>query len=619
MKRLNESITFYLQNKTKYSVMITGDWGIGKSYYFKNVLRPIIEEIPSLANGSNKYKVVTVSLFGMKSIDDIQTDIMLSIYSILNNKYVKLVGGLAKGVIKLFAKTNGVNEIYEAASKTKVDKSDWLDLSNLVLCFDDLERMSPNLKIDEFIGYVNNLVENENVKVIIIANESKITDPNFKILKEKVIGNTIEFQPDFFTSYINLIESNFKSFPVYHNFLKTEHDFVIINFKKGSTNLRILELALTFFHQAFSELTTNLPNNNILKEKESEILLMLLKFTLVITTEYQEGRINFKNREKLDETDPYEIMSLAYRTNKLNKEDVSKPYRINFTEKYFENESFNYFKSIYEFITGGSLLIYDNLIAELNNLYHVYDNNISEEHRLYKELIDYDNIWKLSDEENKIKIKQLLAYVDKGVYDLPAYVTVFWCATRFNNPLGFNLQKLENRIIKGMKKASEHFKYTPMLASYLLLDESSSDLKHTKKIKASALEINEKLRLKELDSEYQDLEKLLYESFESFRTKIYDRDQHYRERPFLRIFDPKKFYSFFMDSDNATRWQISNFIQLRYTTDYIIDLKEEKSFVIRLKDQVDKKIKGLSNRGITNFILFDFNKSLILALEKLNA
>ncbi|MFX4959688.1 hypothetical protein ABTC43_19895, partial [Acinetobacter baumannii] len=70
-----------------------------------------------------------------------------------------------------------------------------IKFEELVICFDDLERISPNLKIEELIGFINSLVESENVKVLIIANQGKgaLTDEKFKEFQEKVIGNTIEF------------------------------------------------------------------------------------------------------------------------------------------------------------------------------------------------------------------------------------------------------------------------------------------------------------------------------------------------------------------------------------------------------------------------------------------
>ena len=52
--------------------------------------------------------------------------------------------------------------------------------------FDDLERAS--LDINEILGYINNFVEHDNIKVIIIANENEIEDKlNEKNLELKML------------------------------------------------------------------------------------------------------------------------------------------------------------------------------------------------------------------------------------------------------------------------------------------------------------------------------------------------------------------------------------------------------------------------------------------------
>lgn len=35
MQQLEEIVNFYLTSDTNYALMITGDWGVGKTYYFK--------------------------------------------------------------------------------------------------------------------------------------------------------------------------------------------------------------------------------------------------------------------------------------------------------------------------------------------------------------------------------------------------------------------------------------------------------------------------------------------------------------------------------------------------------------------------------------------------------
>ena len=64
---------------------------------------------------------------------------------------------------------------------------------DLFVCFDDLDRKSESLSIEEFSGFVNLLTES-NVKVLTICNENKVLD--FTKYKEKIVGITIPFRPD---------------------------------------------------------------------------------------------------------------------------------------------------------------------------------------------------------------------------------------------------------------------------------------------------------------------------------------------------------------------------------------------------------------------------------------
>lgn len=59
---------------TDYAIMLTGTWGAGKTYYWKNALKQSIEEIvsPVIINDQNvKYTAVHVSLFGVEDLNSL--------------------------------------------------------------------------------------------------------------------------------------------------------------------------------------------------------------------------------------------------------------------------------------------------------------------------------------------------------------------------------------------------------------------------------------------------------------------------------------------------------------------------------------------------------------------
>jgi len=81
--------------------------------------------------------------------------------------------------------------------------------SRIVICFDDLERVSKDFPIENLIGYINNLTENYDLKTLIIGNTDKINKDEFNEIKEKLIGVEIEFDNDIKSIFDDIIKKSF--------------------------------------------------------------------------------------------------------------------------------------------------------------------------------------------------------------------------------------------------------------------------------------------------------------------------------------------------------------------------------------------------------------------------
>ena len=68
---LNKYIQHYLENdKTHSAIMLTGEWGSGKSYYIQHELIPFLNsDVPN--------RCVTVSLYGLSEISEVSKNIYL--------------------------------------------------------------------------------------------------------------------------------------------------------------------------------------------------------------------------------------------------------------------------------------------------------------------------------------------------------------------------------------------------------------------------------------------------------------------------------------------------------------------------------------------------------------
>ena len=71
---LNNYIKHYLEeDKTHTAIMLTGEWGSGKTYYVENVLAPFLK------NDNDKNRCIIISLYGLENISDINKSIYMEL------------------------------------------------------------------------------------------------------------------------------------------------------------------------------------------------------------------------------------------------------------------------------------------------------------------------------------------------------------------------------------------------------------------------------------------------------------------------------------------------------------------------------------------------------------
>ena len=223
---MNSFILNYLKNDiTGRAIMLTGEWGSGKSYYVKNTLKPFLED-----KDNGKHKCVIVSLYGLSDISEISKAIYMELRTIKKAPSSE-TASTAKAVGKIVGKTifNGLvskigfdiggisdddlQEVYES-----------VDLTDKLIVLEDIERTQ--IDIIELLGYINNMCENDGVKVLLVTNESELlttyekSDDKGKVTeyytdsaiayiraKEKTIEDTICFNCDLSDAIKTIIHS----------------------------------------------------------------------------------------------------------------------------------------------------------------------------------------------------------------------------------------------------------------------------------------------------------------------------------------------------------------------------------------------------------------------------
>lgn len=200
----------YLADKENpYALMLTGEWGCGKTYFVEHALTEKLEDDES------RHPVVVASAYGAKDLAELCGAIesgFISKYAIgcaaggERGKWDSLVG---------FAKDTGISflgkKIRELEKKAGVDlKMAPLNAVNLIigpetlLVIDDVERCDMGLR--ELLGAVDHLVVGCRKKVLLVCNEGewrkgmgpkgeKGTTKEYESLIEKTVWRKCRFRP----------------------------------------------------------------------------------------------------------------------------------------------------------------------------------------------------------------------------------------------------------------------------------------------------------------------------------------------------------------------------------------------------------------------------------------
>lgn len=189
-----------LQSDNKNVIVLKGKWGIGKTYLWNKIAEmndkhsvfDLCHKLhwlcSSKVRAKKEYKSGYVSLFGKRNFEEIVQEAILSIYfknkprNILERILIKTKSFWFKlvGIPNFQAITQSFSAIFALLGINSLKRT--------ILCFDDIERMDKNIEFKEFLGFVNNLVEHEKCKVILIFNENELFNIKEDIINEEDNG-----------------------------------------------------------------------------------------------------------------------------------------------------------------------------------------------------------------------------------------------------------------------------------------------------------------------------------------------------------------------------------------------------------------------------------------------
>ena len=156
MEDLVESILDYIRAEyTDYAIMINGEWGSGKTYFWNHKIKPKIEAMQ--VNGK-RLTPIYMSLYGISNLEEISKKIFIETTQLMNKNLKKFMNSNRSGSIPEYAKTglDMANFFGVTQNGDRVDYAQFFSTDDKVLCFDDLERA--NVDVIDILGYINNFV-----------------------------------------------------------------------------------------------------------------------------------------------------------------------------------------------------------------------------------------------------------------------------------------------------------------------------------------------------------------------------------------------------------------------------------------------------------------------------
>ncbi len=302
----------YIETKENSgALLITGQWGCGKSY--------IVRQVAETLNREDQYAVAIISLFGIQSVDELDKKVKEAVLYVrtwnrserdLSGKVSALAKNLKRVSSELSDLWSGFKGINAALS---INIYDFLGLQNeivcfskngksmvskkLVLVFDDLERSKQDKAT--FLGAINDYCENRNIKTIIIADEDHISEDEYKEFKEKVISHTLKITANYQEIILRVIRNYNETVVGYQDFLKKHLETVeeIFNESK-SNNLRTLKTWIADFERIYKLWTElELPADDI-DQVFYNFGAVMFEYKLAKCELDRYGLVEFKSNER---------------------------------------------------------------------------------------------------------------------------------------------------------------------------------------------------------------------------------------------------------------------------------------------------------------------------------
>ena len=589
-----------------------------------------------------------MSLYGISNLDDISKKIFIETTQLMDKNLKKYMDTHEQSVIPEYAKTGLEMSNFFGISKSgdKVDYAKFFATDDKVLCFDDLERA--NVDVIDILGYINNFVEHDHIKTILICNEKelsmklknsnlemktfiatyildkendlfntdkpmveKIKDKieyvfdkanDYERIKEKLIGETFDYNPKF-NYIIDGLLMRYEKNKKLKIFLREHTNLITTTFiRSGTRNLRILKHALNDFDKIYEVVNKYYPNTKII------VLQTMLIFTIAISFEIKTGKVTKDKFININSNEEYKALLVSSRVLMDNRQ---------FYIKEFDNNYYFNFKSDYRFFKFIELFvrtrIFDMRVFK-NDMENIINTIDTEKLPGYKRLLT-EEYWKISDDKFPEIIDEIINDLKGRKLKLIEIVKIFAYFSYFSkrNLITYNILELKQLFKDAMSESISNSEYVDNIEeeiSRIGLDignEMDEILEYFHKL-------NNKLEAKMYREKAESIFKYIPMKMELF----YDKFSHYLDKPILNYYDTHQMFQRITCASNEDIVLIKEMIINRFNK-HTEKLKVEVPFFINFKKILDDYCKG-KDTSIKMVMLKEFSRDLekVLGLYDLN-
>ena len=512
------------------------------------------------------------------------------------------------------------------------------------MCFDDLERA--NVDVIDILGYINNFVEHDHIKTIIICNEKELstklkssnlemktfiatylldkqgelntTDKpmvekiqnkiehvfdkanDYERIKEKLIGETFEYAPKF-DYIINGILMRYENNPDLIRFLRENTRLIILTFERsGTRNLRILKHALNDFQKVYEMVEKNYPNTN------NRVMQTMLIFTIAISFEIKAGKITKDKFVNIKDNEEYKSILVSSRTLMDNRQFYIKEFDSNYYYNF--KAEYRFFKFIEYYVRTR---IFDMKLFK-ENMETIRNTVDTDNLPGYKRLLT-EEYWKISDDEFDKIIKEVLENVKKGELELIDIVKIYAYFSYFSRKglIEYDIKTLKSVFFNGMNLSSLKSQYCNNVEEEL----SKVAIEQVEEDMDDIIKHFDSLNTQLLDKMYKEKAEEIFKCIPMRMENFYEKfDRECMNIPIFKYYDVYQLFQRISCASNEDIVLIKEKL-LNRAKKYRKEIEPEMQNIKQLKQVIDDYLKG-KDQSIKIVMLKEFSNSLGYIIKK---